>query len=177
MRAPGLIISNSAYVTRVVFPLEILPVTAVIAALINAVIGFVIVLLGNLIFNGSLHLTVLLLPLVLAPFLLLVLALVYLFSALGTYVRDLSQVIGLLVTASLFLTPIFYPIENVPARFQFYMRLNPLTIIVEDARAVILYGKVPNFIELGVFMAVSLCSLSFGYWLFQRLRGGFADVI
>ncbi len=177
MRAPSLIVSNAQYVTRVVFPLEILPVNVVASALVNAIIGLAVVVFGNLVLNGSLHATLLLLPIVLLPFLIFVLALVFLLSAFGTYVRDTSQLVGLLVTASLFLTPIFYSIESVPPRFQTLLKLNPLTLFVNDTRQVVLFGQLPNFAELGLSLILALLLLGLAFWLFQRLRGGFSDVV
>lgn len=176
-RAPSLIVGNANYVTRVVFPLEILPVVAVGTALINAAIGLAIVLVGNALLNGSFHPTVMLLPLVLLPFLIFVVALVFLFAALGTYVRDISQILGLLVTASLFLTPIFYPLESVPQKIRWLVTLNPLTLAVEQARAVVLYGHSPDFLRLGLFLASASAALAFAFWVFQRLRPGFSDVL
>jgi lipopolysaccharide transport system permease protein len=176
-RAPTLILTNANYVTKVVFPLEILPLVTVATALINATIGLTIVLAGNLFLNGTFQPTIVLLPIVLLPFLILVLALVLFFAALGTYVRDISQILGLVVMASLFLTPIFYPVEAVPEGFRLFVRLNPLTLVVEQARAVVLYGHLPDFMGLGLFLIVASIALAFSFWMFQRLRGGFADVL
>ena len=124
-----------------------------------------------------LHWTTIFFPLVLAPYLIFVVALTIFFAACGVFIRDLSQVVTLLVTVTLFLTPIFYPLDAVPEAFRMVMRLNPLTSIVEQSRTVIVFGGLPNFVSLALYTLCSLVSLAMAYWLFQRLRPGFADVL
>jgi lipopolysaccharide transport system permease protein len=176
-RAPSLVVQNASYVTKVVFPLGILPLVVVLAALVNAGIATVIVLAGNLLINGVVHWTVLLFPLVIAPYLIFVTALVMVFAACGVFIRDLTQIVSLLVTVSLFMTPIFYPLDAVPPRFQVLMRLNPLTPVVEGSRNVLVLGTVPDFGNLAIYAACALASLAAAFWIFRRLRGAFADVL
>lgn len=176
-RAPALLVANAGYVTKVVFPIEILPVVALLSALVTAGISLGIVLLGNLLLNGALHVTALALPLVLLPYFLFVTAISLALAACGVFLRDLSQVVTLLVTVSLFLTPIFYPIEAVPPAFRPLMWLNPLTFVVEQSRAVLIFGRWPDFGVLGLYGLAATAALAGAYWVFQRLRTGFADVL
>ena len=176
-RAPLLIVGQSSYVTKVVFPIEVLPVVAVLASLVNAVITIAIVVVGQLLLNGVLHWTAILWPLVIAPYLIFITALVLFFAACGVFLRDLSQIVTLLVTCTLFLTPIFYPLDAVPGAFRMLMRLNPLTSIVEQSRTVIVFGGMPDFVSLGLYTLCALITLGLAFWLFQRLRPGFADVL
>lgn len=176
-RAPTLILSQPSYVTKVIFPIEVLPVITVLAALVNAGVTILIVILGHLMLNGVLHWTAIFFPLVLAPFLIFVVALVLFFAACGIFLRDLSQVVALLITVSLFLTPIFYPLEAVPGAFRVAMRLNPLTSIVEQSRTVVVFGGLPNFTSLAIYALCALLALAASFWLFQRMRPGFADVL
>jgi lipopolysaccharide transport system permease protein len=81
------------------------------------------------------------------------------------------------VTLSLFLTPIFYPIEAVPPAFRTFMYLNPLTFVVEQSRALLLLGHWPDFAGLAIYSLASVVALAATFWLFQRLRPGFADVL
>jgi lipopolysaccharide transport system permease protein len=150
---------------------------AILASLVNAFITVAIVVVGQLLLKGVLHWTVVFLPLVIAPFLIFVAALVMFFAACGIFLRDLSQIVALLVTASLFLTPIFYPLEAVPGTFRTLMRLNPLTSIVEQSRTVAIFGGLPDFGSLAIYTACALLALAASFWLFQRLRPGFADVL
>lgn len=176
-RAPALIVGNASYVTKVVFPLEVLPVVVVLATLVNTGITAAILLVGNIIVNGTLHWTVIFFPVVLAPFMIFVTAIVMLTAACGVFLRDLAQLVGLVITMALFLTPVFYPLDAVPASFQIFMRINPLTSIVEQSRSVLLLGNMPNLVSLAIFGFCALLCLAFSFWVFRRLRGGFADVL
>jgi len=176
-RAPNLIVSQANYVKKVVFPLEVLPIVVVVGALITATIGFVIAIILNLVLAHAVQWTAIFLPLILIPYLVLLLGMVLLISALGVYLRDLGQATGVFITLALFLTPVFYPITAVPERFRLYIYLNPLTFVVEQAREVVLFGHLPNWTLLGLYALGSLAFCWVGLFVFQRARGGFADVL
>ncbi|WP_424811129.1 ABC transporter permease [Roseococcus sp. YIM B11640] len=176
-RGPMLVVGNPSYVTKVIFPIEVLPVVAVLSALTNAAIMLGIVILGQLLLKGVLHWTVIFVPLIALPYLVFVTATVMLCAAIGVFMRDLSQIVGLVVTVTFFLTPIFYPLEAVPERFRLVMRLNPLTSIIEQTRTVVIHGGMPDFVSLGLYFLCAVASLAIAVWVFQRLRPGYADVL
>lgn len=176
-RAPTMMLNNASFVTKVVFPLEVLPIVSLVGALTNAAIAMGIVVVLQLVLNGKIEPTLVFLPVVLAPYLVFLLALSLIFAAIGVYLRDLGQLVGMLVTASLFLSPVFYPVEAVPVAFRGWMWLNPLTFIIEQSRAVALAGQWPDFDGLAIYMTSALVLLALAYWMFQRLRIGFADVL
>ena len=176
-RAPNLIIGNPSYVTKVIFPIEILPVVILINALLNMLLALVIVILGKLLLNGDLPVTIAFFPFVLIPYIFFLLALNLFFATIGVFFRDISQLVALVITLSMFLTPIFYPVSAVPPAFQTAMFLNPLTFVVEQAREVLLFGRAPDFWGLAIYLITSLVALAASYWLFQRLRSAFADVV
>ncbi|MEL6750987.1 MAG: ABC transporter permease, partial [Pseudomonadota bacterium] len=93
------------------------------------------------------------------------------------YLRDLMQVTGLVTTATLFLAPIFYPITAVPEPYRQLLYLNPITFTVEQARAVGLYGELPDWGGLAVYYIVTAVGCWLGYVWFQKTRSGFADVV
>jgi lipopolysaccharide transport system permease protein len=176
-RAPMLVVGNASYVTKVVFPLEILPVVATLSAMFNLVVTFGLVLAGQVLLHGTLHWTTIFLPLVLLPFLILIVAAVSMLAACGVFIRDIAQLVGPAVMLMMFLAPVFYPLEAVPERIRFLVQLNPLTMIIEQSRAVLLYGQVPDILGLLAYGAVALGFLAVAHWTFQRLRPGFADVL
>lgn len=176
-RAPQIVVGNTSYVTKVVFPLEVLPFVTTLAALVNLCITLLIVLIGNLLVNGSLHATALFLPLVLLPYLVFVAAAVTFIAACGVFIRDIALVITPVVTLMMFLSPMFFPLEAVPESLRILIRMNPMTPIMEQARTVLLFGGWPDFSSLALYLALALASLSFAHWVFQRLRRGFADVL
>ena len=176
-RAPGLILANVNYVKKVVFPLEILPWVALGSALFHALISLVVWLIAYLIFFGVPHLTVLLLPLVILPFLLFVMGLTWALASLGVYLRDVSQFIGLVTTAMMFLSPIFYPVSALPEAYRHLLLLNPLTPVIEQAREVLYWGKVPDISMLSIYLLAATLIAWMGFAWFQKTRKGFADVL
>ncbi|MGH0038415.1 MAG: ABC transporter permease [Myxococcota bacterium] len=176
-RAPGLVLENPAFVKRVVFPLEILPWVAVTSALFHAAVNAGVLVVAIACLSGSLHLTALALPLVLAPIVLLALGACWLFSALGVYVRDLQQIVPVVLTALLFLTPIFYPPTAVPDSFQIVFAVNPLALAVEQARGLLVFGQLPSWPRWAVATLASWGVAWLGLLFFTRTRRGFADVV
>lgn len=176
-RAPSLIISNSNYVKKVVFPLEILPVIAMLAALFHSLISVLVLLAVFLLFNGYICWTLIFIPLVLMPLIILTLGFAWMLASLGVFMRDVGQTISIIVTITMFLSPVFYPISAVPEEFRTFIMLNPLTFIIEQAREVLVFGHLPNYIGLFNYSLVATIVAWVGYVLFQRTRKGFADVI
>jgi lipopolysaccharide transport system permease protein len=176
-RAPGLILSNSNYVKKVVFPLEVLPSVALGSALFHAAVSLTVLLAAQLIINQRLPWTVVIFPVILLPLLLATMGFAWVLSALGVYVRDVGQVTTIFTTILMFLSPLFYPVSALPKAYQFWLQLNPLTFIIEQGRNVLIFGKTPNWTGLGVALAVGLVLSAGGFWWFQKTRKGFADVL
>jgi len=176
-RAPSLILSNVNYVKKVVFPLDILTWIAMGASLFHACISIVVLLSFMLLLNGTIHWTVIFFPFILFPLVCLTMGLSWLLASLGTYIRDIGQGIGIVVMAMMFLSPIFYPATAFPESYRILFYLNPLTFIIEQARAVLLWGELPDWGGLGIYLIVSLCVAWLGFAWFQKTRRGFADVL
>jgi lipopolysaccharide transport system permease protein len=176
-RAPALILSNTNYVKKVIFPLEILTVINLGAALFHALISVIVLLVVFVLLNGPPNWTALYAPLTLLPLLPLTLGFGWILASLGVYLRDIAQVIGIVTTALLFLAPVFYPAIALPEVYQSIMYINPLTFPIEQTRAVIIFGESPNWTGLAIYMVISMTISCIGFWWFQKTRRGFADVI
>lgn len=176
-KASTLITSNVNYVKKVVFPLEILPIISMGSALFHACVSLGVLLIACLLVNGKLYATILILPIIIIPFLLLVLGLAWIVASLGVFIRDTSQTISIITLVMLFLAPVFYSAEVVPEKYQFLLKFNPLTFIIEQARNVIIFGKLPNWNGLFIYSLISLVIFWIGYAWFQKTKKGFADVI
>ena len=176
-RAPGLILGNINYVKKVIFPLEILPVISMCAALFHSLISFGVLLGAFVIFNGYLHWTVVFTPFVVLPLVILTLGLAWVLAALGVFLRDVGQTIGIITTVMLFLAPVFYPITALPEEYHPWFMANPLTFVIEQARDVLIWGHLPNWIGLGIYTLCAMVVCWFGYVWFQKTRKGFADVL
>lgn len=176
-RAPSLILSHATYVKKVVFPLEILPWVIIANTLFHALISLVVWLLAYVILFGAPPLTALLLPLVWLPLLFLINGLCWTLASLGVYIRDIGQIIGVLTTALMFLSPIFFPVNAIPQAYRGLLYANPLTPAVELTRDVLYWGKLPDFSLLAISWIVSMFLAWLGFAWFQKTRDGFADVM
>ena len=177
MRAPTMIVANANYVKRVVFPLEILPIVQMGSALFHFAVSLLAWVIAAWWVLGSVPVTALLLPLVVGPMVLGTLGVAWAIASLGVFLRDLAQSTGLMVTAVLFLTPIFYPEDVIPQEYRFLLRLNPLAYVVEHVRAVLIHGQVPSLAGVLWSWLVGTAMLWGGYAWFQKTRKGFADVL
>lgn len=175
--SPNLILSQPNYVTKVVFPLEILPIVALNSAVFGTLISMLILLYSLIIFNFELNWTVVLIPLVIAPLVVLCLGVGWILAAIGVFIRDVGQLTGFLSTILLFMSPILYPLEAVPEKYQPLLNYSPLTLIIGELRKVVILGQLPDWYSLGIYMGVAIAVCGFGFYLFQKLRSGFADVI
>lgn len=175
--SPRLILQNKNYVKRVVFPLEVLPMVITGTAVFHFLIKLIVLIGFVLIINKALPLTALYAPLIFLPLLLMGVGLAWVFSALGTYLRDLNQIITPLLTGLLFLGPILYPAEAVPEEVRLLMHLNPLSVPVEEMRRVVIFGSMPDWVALLYYSAASLIVLGLGYVWFNGTKRGFADVV
>lgn len=176
-RAPGLVLANVNYVKRVVFPLEILPVVAMGSALFHATVSAVVLVVGLFVLRGVMPPTALLFPLVLLPLMLMTMGFAWGLAALGVFLRDVGQIVGTFTSVLLFLSPVFFPISAVPAFLQPWMQLNPLTFVIEQARAVLIFGQPLHWEGWVTYSLASIVVAWGGYAFFQKARNGFADVL
>ena len=176
-RAPGQILTNVNYVKKVVFPLETLPVIAMGAALFHTFISLGVLLAAFALFNGYLHWTAIFTPLVFLPLVILTLGLAWMLASLGVFLRDVGQTIGIITTVMMFLAPVFYPTTAIPEEIRPWMMANPLTFIIEQAREVLIWGRLPDWLGLGIYTLVATGIAWAGYAWFQKTRKGFADVL
>lgn len=186
--SPNTITGNTNLVTKVVFPIEILPAVTVAAALFHALTSFLVLLsfqVINGITSGSalatdttvIPITLLWLPLAWLPLVGGVLSIAWLFSAIGVYLRDLGQIIGVVTNMLIFLSAVFYPLSALPERWQPLLRLNPLVLVIEQTRRVAVNGQMPDplYLVCGCILGMTVCEISFR--AFQKARRGFADVL
>jgi lipopolysaccharide transport system permease protein len=176
-RAPSLIVGNQNYVKKVVYPLEILPWISLGAALFQTLVSIGVWFAAYLIFFGMPHATIVLLPLVLLPFCLFIMGLSWALASLGVYLRDIGQFVGILTTMLLFISPIFFPASALPEAYRTVLYFNPLTPVIEQARNVLFWGKLPDFGMLGVYLVATSVIAWLGFAWFQKTRKGFADVL
>lgn len=176
-RAPGLILGNVNYVKKVIFPLEILPWVALGSALFHAGISLGVLFIFLTAIGHGFSWTMLWLPVILLPFLLLIMGLSWLLASIGVFIRDVGQLVGMTLTVLMFMSPIFYPLSALPESVSYYLFLNPLTLVVEQVRNILIWGQQPNWSYLAIYSIIAIVFAWFGLLWFEKTRKGFADVL
>lgn len=176
-RAPGLIVSNANFVKKVVFPLETLSIVSLCSATFHICISLVVLLLAELVLHGQVPWTALLFPAVFVPLMLLSLGCSWFLSALAVYVRDVAQMAGMATSVLLFISAVFFPLSAVPEPYHSMLSANPLAMIVEASRQLLVLGTIPSAACLMTIWGVALAALGIGFFWFQRTRRGFSDVL
>ncbi|GAB3509069.1 ABC transporter permease [Pseudoxanthomonas daejeonensis] len=177
VKSPALIANNPQFVKKVVFPLEVLPVSCVLAAIFHMLVSLVVLFMAMLFVQGGVPWTALLFPLVVFPLLLATLGVSWFLASTGVYLRDLGQLMPLLSMALLFMSPVFYPITAIPERYRHIVEMNPITGVVDAAREVLVFGRLPDWSVIGWQMLASLVIAVLGLAWFRYVRKGFADVL
>ena len=176
-RSPALNTGNPNYVKKIIFPLEVLAVTNVLAAFVQSLAGYGILLLAEWWLRGFVPWTAWLLPVAILPFFLITLALSWIFAALSVYLRDIENMMGLMLSGLMFLSPVFYSLQAVPEKVRPFFYLNPVTWVVEDLRRVLLWGEGLNWKVWLLQLIAAWILLGLAYRLFKKLQPGFADVL
>jgi lipopolysaccharide transport system permease protein len=176
--APLAIVGNANLVKKVVFPLEILPLSQAGGLWFNLAIGLVLALGGAALFGSGVSLGGLLwLPVILLPLLMLSAGLSWMFAALGVFFRDLAQAMPFVAQVLLYSSAVFYPVSRLTGPLWMVLKWNPFLHTVVLAREVVLWGMPINTGHLAYTYAAGFAMLAAGRWVFTRLRPAFADVV
>ncbi|WP_240318555.1 ABC transporter permease [Lysobacter sp. TY2-98] len=176
-KAPVLVVSNPNFVKRVVFPLDILPWPMVMSALFHTAANLVVFVVLRLIMNGDFSWTIVFLPFVMLPLVVLSLGMSWILASLGVYVRDIAQVTGLASMAFLFISSAMMPVDSVDPRYRWVFLANPLTFIIDQARDVMLWNRMPNWAGLALYLGIATLLMYAGRAWFKATQKGFADVL
>lgn len=176
-RAPSVVLEHRTLVTRVLFPVEILPINVAVAGLVSEFFALLVYLAGLLYFQGGIPATALYLPIVLVPQILLTIGLCWFLAALGVFLRDTGQFMIFLLTLWFFATPICYPESALPAQWLWLFEKNPVYVLVRCYRAIFLEQAAPPWAPLGWLAAAGVAAYVFGFAWFYKSRKSFADVL
>lgn len=175
--APSLVLNNVNYVKKIIFPLEILPVVAIGFAIFHFIISFLVWLIFYLLFLGLPPVTIFQLPLIILPLSILALGFSWFLASLGVFLRDIRQIIAVITSVLMFLSPVFYPLSSLPLEYQKALHLNPLTLLIEQSRDAMLWGKSIDWVLWFIMCCTSTAIAWLGFAWFQKTRKGFADVL
>ena len=176
-RAPTLVSEQPNMVKKVIFPLPVLPWVSVLTGCFFAFLSLVVLITAETLALGQLSIHLFALPVIFAVFIPMLLGIAWLLSSLGVFLRDLGHVVGLIITPLMFLSPVFYPVSALPDIVQKFMIFNPLALIIESVRAVVLDTTWPDFSALAIYGVVASFIALLGAACFAQIRKGFADVL
>ena len=147
------------------------------SALFHAAISVLVLLAVFILINFYLNWTIIFLPLLLFPLVLLTMGITWFLASLGVFLRDVGQTTGIITTVMMFLSPVFFPVSALPEAYRPLLHINPLTFMIEQARDILIWGKPPDWLGLGIYFVSSLLVAWLGLFWFQKTRKGFADVL
>ena len=175
--SPRLVLSAEQYVKQMAFPVEILVWVSMLVGIFKFTINLLLLFGFYRLTVGHPPVSAFLFPLVILPVMLLAAGVGWCFASLGVFLRDIGQLVGLLTTLLLFVSPIFYPASMIPERYQPLYFVNPFARVLEMSKEILFVGVVPNHVELGLLILSSWGVAWWGYLWFMRTKAGFADVL
>jgi len=176
-RAPNLLRANAYYVKDILFPIELLAWINLGEALFHAAIRILLFIIMVALFEGRLAWTIIFLPLVWLPLILITLGVSWIFARIGTFSRDLDHIVGMLMTLALFLSAVFYSVNSIPLLYRNFFLANPIAFTIEQSRQVLVWGALPDWNSLGVFTLIGFLFVWLGWRFFTQARGIFADAL
>jgi lipopolysaccharide transport system permease protein len=171
------VVGASGLVKNMAFKTELLPIAANLLGLINVLVSLGFLFLLLIVSGGKISWHIILLPIVIAVQFAFTAALGIWLSAIAVFIRDILQILPTLLTALMFMTPIFYAFDSMPAIIKSISYANPIFQIVEGYRSVILENKVPNLVGLGYVFILAVFIFHFGLKAFRRAKGSFNSAI
>ncbi len=170
------IMEQQDMVKKIYFPREVLPIAYVTSQFVNMLLSFLVIFAVLLFSRSALNLVaVLCLPVIMVVEYILALGFTMMMSAVTVYIRDLEYLLGIFTMAWQFLTPVMYPIEQVPERIRWVFSLNPMTYVITAYRDILYYGKMPRLETLLSAAALGGVMLLAGWTVFHRLQKHFVE--
>lgn len=171
------LVANSSLITKIYFPREILVYGTILAKIVDFLFSCIVLIIFFIIFK--IHLTVMILwvPLIFLIQFILTAGISLIVAAFNLFYRDIQYLLTLIILIWFYLTPIMYPVEMFPARYRFIFALNPMAVLINAYKQTILGGGMPNLMSLSIGLIISIVIFVFGFLLFKKLEGQFADYV
>jgi lipopolysaccharide transport system permease protein len=171
------VVTNMQLLSKIYFPREILPLSAILTRVFDFLIGF-IVFAGLILWQGiPLHATLLYVPLLLIIQTLLAVGIGLLGAAISVFVRDITFALPFILQLWMYATPVIYPVSAIPESWRSLYMWNPMAGIIDSYRRVILSGEPPNMEYLGLATAIAIALCLIGYSYFKKLEVSMSDVL
>lgn len=177
LSATNCFIARSNFLRDAVFPAEVLPVTSVMAAMMNYIFSLPILILLLVVFRVAVGWSLLALPVIMAIQVLFTMSFVFLLATFDVFLRDLNYIVQHVLMAAFFLTPIMYNISSVPERFHLLMQLDPMTHVISAYQNIFYYHSWPAWQSLSYIIAFSVILTAVGFWVFEANREHLAEYL
>ena len=169
------IIQNKDLIKKIYFPRIIIPISTVLATFMNMIFSMAVVILALFISGIGISYYILLLPVIMILEFFLVLGMVFLFSSLNVFFRDIEYILSIIMMIWFYMTPIVYTVEMIPEKYKTLFYLNPMTNIVIFYRDILFYKRMPSFGFMGGVFLYSLAMIVIGFFVFQKLQKNFVE--
>lgn len=173
----NILVNNSNLITKIYFPREILVYATMIAKAVDFFYSTLVLIVFFLIYRTNISLTILWLPIIFAIQIIFMAGLSLILSAFNLFYRDIQYLLSLILMLWMYLTPVMYPVEIIPEKFRFIFSLNPMAVIVNAYREVIIGKGEPNLGSLSLAFLMSVTIFLIGFYIFKKLEGQFADYV
>ena len=171
------LVSNGSLLTKIYFPREIFVISTILAKIVDFLLASLVLIVFFIYFHQPITLNILWIIPIFFIQQLFTYGLSLILSALNLFYRDIQYLFGLILLIWMYLTPVIYPTEMFPERYQWIFKLNPMAVLINAYRQVMLGGGMPNLTSLGIALLLSIMMVISGYQVFKRLEGLFADVV
>jgi len=174
-RSAFIMIENGNIIKKVYFPREIIPISVVLAETINFLISTLIIL--GFVIIGGIGITkyLLLYPIILIAQYLVIIPIAFIVSSVCVYFRDLQHFIGIILQLLFYATPIIYSQDSIPSEYQWILKINPMTYIINAYRDIFYYQKAFDILPLIILLFIGIVTSYVGYKIFYKLQKGFAE--
>jgi lipopolysaccharide transport system permease protein len=169
------IIQNKDLIKKIYFPRIVIPISTVLATFMNMVFSMIVVIFTLFISGIGISYYILLLPVIMILEFFLVLGMVFLFSSLNVFFRDIEHILSIIMMIWFYMTPIVYTVEMIPEKYKPLFYLNPMTNIIIFYRDILFYKKMPSFGFMGGIFLYSIIMIVIGFLIFQKLQKNFVE--
>jgi len=169
------IVGKSSLVTKIFIPREILTLSIAISCFVSSILEFLVLIPLLIILGAGISATILFVPILHLLYFMIVFGISLILASLYVYYRDLNQIWDVVLQVGFFLSPIVYPLAYIPAKYEFYYMLNPITRLITMYRDVLLDGTIPKISDFGIVIAFGVLLLVLGTLLFKKQSRRFAE--
>lgn len=171
------LVENGSLLTKIYFPREIFVISTILAKIVDFLLASMVLIVFFIYFHQSISPNILWIIPIFFIQQLFTYGLSLILSALNLFYRDIQYLFGLVLLIWMYLTPVIYPTEMFPSKYQWIFKLNPMAVLINAYRQVMLGGGMPNLTSLGIALLLSIIMVVGGYQVFKRSEGLFADVV